>query len=101
VALFEAETATVSGNVFHDNTAPMGAGLGCKYGFNSVTGNVFYENIATQEGGGIYVFNASPDVRNNTMSENDALVGGGMYCDRDFDLCGKRSNHGAFSLTFR
>ncbi len=72
-------------NVFENNDAPLGGGLGVlrsEFIFpNSISGNLFMDNHAMFFGGGIAMLTFKGDMFNNTIVNNHAGYGGGLYCN--------------------
>lgn len=64
-------------NIVKGNTAIDGGGLLC--GDGEFSYNVISGNTANNRGGGIYSEMVSPNITNNTVCENSAPSGGGMY----------------------
>ncbi len=72
-------------NIFENNEAPLGGGLGVlrsEFIFpNSISGNLFVDNYALFFGGGIALLTFKGDLFNNTIVNNHAGYGGGLYCN--------------------
>jgi hypothetical protein len=82
--VLEYSNATVEGNTITLNTAEtLGGGIYC-FGFSSptITNNVISENAAVQScAGGLYMaFDCSGVVENNTITNNRAFHGAGVFC---------------------
>lgn len=66
-------------------TSEDGGGIYCINSSPNITGNIITGNICTwmfADGGGIYCYNASPIINNNTITLNSTdASGGGIYCE--------------------
>lgn len=75
----------VTNNLFEDNNAPLGGGAGItRSNFiapNSFSGNVLNSNYAEFFGGGIALLTFRGNLFNNTIVNNYASMGGGLYCN--------------------
>jgi hypothetical protein len=74
---------TLSGNTIEENSASMGGGIYCNSTSATIANNSIRKNntsiAALGQGGGIFC-QASPLIANNTICENTAYAGGGIYC---------------------
>jgi predicted outer membrane repeat protein len=79
---------TIRNNILSGNRGFCGGGIFClnwfyldeKTFYPSILDNVITGNLAEHEGGGIFLFNTSPDIANNLISDNEALKeGGGIF----------------------
>lgn len=72
---------SIRSNLICDNESSNGGGMSFWSCGGEVHNNVICRNAANGPGGGIYLFNlgASPILQNNTISENSATQGGGVY----------------------
>jgi hypothetical protein len=86
IACYGASSANIMGNTLSLNESAWdGAGIYCEGSAPLISDNLIEKNIIGTpfaEGGGIYCGGgASPAIRNNTLLENEGLVGGGI-CSR-------------------
>ncbi len=88
----QGSTPTVLANEIAANSANRGGGIACAGNNNMViTDNTISNNTAVFSqgndgaGGGIYFFESSPEMANNTITNNSVLsstgYGGGIYCN--------------------
>ncbi len=80
---------TVTGGV-----AEMGGGLYANGGDIDVRENLFLSNLGTGFGGGVYLSRASGVFEDNTVSNNEALEGGGLAIGKgDMEIIGNEISH--------
>ena len=80
IASFGTATPIIRGNFILDNDAHLGAGIYITSG-GTFENNIICGNTSNAGGGGIRCNNTSfPIIRNNTIAENTALEGAGIYC---------------------
>jgi hypothetical protein len=73
-------SAIMKMNAISMNSAHYGGGIYC-YGDGLVVyNNIIYENTVTDGGGGLACYNANSIITNCSISMNQALLGGGIYC---------------------
>jgi uncharacterized membrane protein len=81
IFLFGTQThAEIVDNLISGNRAREGAGIWAQdVGALAIRGNRILGNVATEEGGGIYARSATtPEIVQNLIAQNEALVGGGI-----------------------
>jgi len=65
----------------------VGGGIYCYNSSPTITNNTIIGNRANDNGGGIFCHNASPNITNNTINDNVASeYGGGIYCYNSFPI---------------
>ena len=77
--------AVITNNTISYNTTKLwGAGIACRESSDAhITGNLIEHNDATDaynSGGGIYIWNSSPEIKNNTITGNTSNGGSGIDC---------------------
>jgi parallel beta-helix repeat protein len=74
-------TPVISRNRILRNTAGVGAGILCSSSSCLLTNNIITHNTAVTSGGGVSVSSSTigSNISNNTIAENAAVNGGGMY----------------------
>lgn len=79
---------TMDQATFSGNTAQRGGGLAVVRGGTDpqiwVSGSTVDGNVATDQGGGVFVDDATLSLTNSTVSGNDAPAGGGIGIGEDF-----------------
>ncbi len=70
----------ISGNTISGNDAGFGAGIYCYNGSPTIENNTIRENSAEYVGGGVYCKDSSPIIQHNTISRNSGEGGGGIHC---------------------
>ena len=81
----EDSTPNISDSSINNNTALIGGGVYGDDSVFSITSCIISSNIASDRGGGVYLFfNLNPldqsTISGSTISDNDAYDGGGIYC---------------------
>lgn len=85
----ESSSAIVRGNVIAANEASYGGGMIVGDCSPQISGNLIVNNTATEDGGGIEFYGADDpetdtlNLSGNTISGNNAPIGGGIYCVGD------------------
>ncbi len=77
-------SATIANNTITGCSANYGAGITNAYGTATISGNTIESNVAAGSygyGGGIYSYSSSPTITDNVITENDAILGGGIYTE--------------------
>jgi predicted outer membrane repeat protein len=71
----------VFNNIIHNNNSPLGGGIGIlrAIGANFYSNNLITDNYSEFFGGGIAFIETSVNVANNTILNNYAAYGGGLY----------------------
>ncbi len=75
---------TIANNAIVANVANNGGGIWLENGQVIVTHNVIRQNVADANGGGVVVKAAALLFFNNSVTDNLATQGGGVYCDSGF-----------------
>ncbi len=74
-------SASIRSNIIVDNWAIRGGGIECSNSSGNIADNMIVENRASQCGGAIYSWYASPTISNNMISANSTGgYGGGIDC---------------------
>lgn len=78
------------GGVICGNTASAGGGVYNKYGVVTVRGGVISDNVAWDKGGGVlnYFMLSVFRLSGGVISNNTAILGGGVCSDDDLDMSG-------------
>ncbi len=81
IAIVYDSSPTVRGNMITDNIAAnIGGGLLVAVGSTpSIEGNVITDNFAERNGGGLYIDESEPVIKDNTIAQNRAANGGGIF----------------------
>ncbi len=81
MAIVYTSTPTVIDNVIADNTAGnLGGGILVAIDSSPIiTGNTVAGNFAERNGGGLYIDESEPEIADNTISQNRAANGGGLF----------------------
>jgi len=74
-------TSRVEGFTFTNGDADDVGGIYCYQSSPTITNNTISGNWA-YDGGGIYCYQSFPTITNNTISGNRAYDGGGIYCEQ-------------------
>lgn len=74
--------ADIRDNIIHGNWSESDGGGICLFETTpTIVNNILYDNLADNQGGGIYVYDPHivPVITNNTLFQNSAYEGGGIY----------------------
>lgn len=96
------KASTVSGGTIAHNTAIFGGGLYVGKNTVQLENTVIMGNIASENGGGIYVYNSGSiamsggEIAGNSAGYEGggAYVGGGSFTVSDGEICGNTASHG-------
>ena len=77
----EDNSAVITGFTIQNGLATYGGGIFCFDSSPTISNNTISENTAHYNGGGIYNANSDPTINYNTITRNSASEGGdGIYC---------------------
>ncbi|MCP4633622.1 MAG: DUF1565 domain-containing protein, partial [candidate division Zixibacteria bacterium] len=71
-------------NIIRENYAEEGGGIFCNHVIPQINNNIIYDNTATEEGGGILLWNSDylSTIKENFISKNTSVWGGGIRIRR-------------------
>lgn len=84
----------IMGNRIASNVAPNGGAVYCwQFAFPTLTANIIYGNTATERGGAVFSEGrrSEPKLVNNTVVDNSAAAGSGLYCGQHSSVSARNS----------
>ena len=87
----ETLSSVLDGFTITNGNNAEGGGINCKSSSPTIKNNIINRNFNHDydgHGGGICCNNSSPLIQNNEISENFAKLGGGIYCDVNYNQDG-------------
>lgn len=80
VKIWSEELAFIIGFTIRNGAGHYGGGISCRYSDPLIANNVIIQNTSDWAGGGIFCWSGSnPTIQDNTISDNYALDGGGIW----------------------